>query len=230
MKTVLLFDVDGTLVTTGGAGRRALVRALAHWGASDGASFSFAGLTDRLIIRRSLAQAGMDVSETLIDRVIAAYLEVLADEVAATPAPDYRLLPGMLEALDALAGAAHVAVGLGTGNVERGARIKLERVGVAERFAFGGFGCDAEDRAELLRIGAERGAARLGAARDQCRVVVIGDTPLDIKAARAIGAEAFALAAGGTTLEELATHHPEHLYPSLAAPGARAALLGDTPR
>lgn len=226
MKTVLLFDVDGTLVTTGGAGRRALVRALAQWDASGGASFSFAGLTDRLIIRRSLVQAGLDVSEALIDRVIVAYLDVLADEVAATPAPDYRLLPGMLEALDALASAEHVAVGLGTGNVERGARIKLGRVGVAERFTFGGFGCDAEDRAELLRIGAERGAAQLGLARSACRVVVIGDTPLDIKAAHAIGAEAFALAAGGTSLEELAAHQPEHLYASLAAPGARGALLG----
>jgi phosphoglycolate phosphatase-like HAD superfamily hydrolase len=224
--TVLLFDIDGTLVTTGGAGRRAIVRALESWGAQDGAQFSFAGMTDRLIVRRALDRVGMHVTEELIDRVIVRYLEVLEDEVRATDPADYRLLPGMLEALDALVDRPQVAVGLGTGNVELGARIKLARVGVSDRFAFGGFGCDAEDRAELVRIGAERGAARLGAERAACRVVVIGDTPLDIAAARAVGAEAFAVATGGTPLAELAPHQPEHLYQSLAAEGALGALLG----
>jgi phosphoglycolate phosphatase-like HAD superfamily hydrolase len=116
-------------------------------------------------------------------------------------------------------------VGLGTGNIERGARIKLERVDLNPRFGFGGFGCDAEDRGELLRIGAERGAARLGVARAACRVVVIGDTPLDIAGARAIGAEAFAVATGAADPATLSAAQPDHLFESLAAPGAIPALL-----
>ncbi len=131
---------------------------------------------------------------------IAAYLAILAEELVASRAVVHA---GIEAALDAavIAGA---AVGLGTGNVRAGARLKLARVGLHERFAFGGFGCDHEARDALLRVGAERGASALGAPLDACRVVVVGDTPKDVAAARAIGAECLAVATGSFSTDALA--------------------------
>jgi phosphoglycolate phosphatase-like HAD superfamily hydrolase len=224
--TVLLFDVDGTLITTGGVGRRAVARALETRAPRARVDFSFAGMTDRLIVRQALESGGEVASEAAIDAIIDHYLEVLVDEVARADESSYRIHPGMREAIAAAERTEGVAVGLGTGNVERGARIKLERVGISDRFGFGGFGCDAEDRAKLIRVGAERGAARLGVLRERCRVVVIGDTPRDVAAAKAIGAESLAVATGTVAHEELAACSPSHLFASLAAPGALASLLG----
>ena len=223
--TILLFDIDGTLITTGGAGRRALEGALAAHGAAGTASFPFAGMTDPAIVRRSLSAAGRPANDRSIAAVLAAYAELLDDEVARANDDAYRLCDGILPALDAAARRPDCAVGLGTGNIRRGAEIKLRRVGIAERFAFGGFGSDAEDRAELLRIGARRGAAELGCALGDCRVVVIGDTPRDIEAARAAGADSIAVATGPVPLGELAAHAPSWLGQSLLAPGALDALL-----
>ncbi len=192
--------------------------------AAHGASFSFAGMTDRMIVRKALEEAGVEVTEATINATIARYLERLTAEVAAETV-EYLVHAGIMEALDAVAAVGRSAVGLGTGNVERGARIKLSRVSLNERFDFGGFGCDAEDRSELIRIGAERGAARLGQTREACRVVVIGDTPRDIAAARAIGAEVIAVATGMVSVDGLAAHDPDHLFADLTDRAALAALL-----
>src|SRR5437016_4224259 len=179
--TVLLFDVDGTLVTTGGAGRRAIERAFADLHGKAGAvAFDFSGMTDRAIVRAGFGAMGRTCNEPAIDAMLAAYLERLADEVRR--ATIYHLHAGMAEALDA-ALRPRFAVGLGTGNIREGARLKLDRVGIHGRFAFGGFGDDHEERVELIRIGAARGASRLGAPVAECRVVVIGDTPKDVAAA-----------------------------------------------
>jgi phosphoglycolate phosphatase-like HAD superfamily hydrolase len=113
------------------------------------------------------------------------------------------VLPGVPEILARLKERGGCAVGLGTGNIRRGAEIKLARGGLHQHFAFGGFGCDHEDRAELLRIGAERGAARLGRPRAACRVVVSGDTVRDVQAALAIGAACIGVGTGGIALAEL---------------------------
>jgi len=223
--TVLLFDIDGTLISTGGAGRRAIERALQVHGAADSARFSFAGMTDGAIVRRALSLAGRSTAPARMAAVLGSYVEFLADEVARASDAEYRLCDGVLLALDAAARTPDCAVGLGTGNVERGAQIKLARVGIAERFGFGGFGSDAEDRAEVLRIGAGRGAAAFGRAPADCRVVVIGDTPMDVAAARAIGADCIAVATGPVPRSELALHAPRWLYPSLLTPGAIDALL-----
>lgn len=229
MARILLFDIDGTLIRSGGAGTRALERAMQHALELDEvkADFSFAGLTDRLIFRRMLEANGHEASETLIERVLAHYPAILSEEVGG--AAGYRVNPGVAEALAALAfaGRSDRAVGLGTGNVEVGARIKLERADLNRHFPFGGFGCDAEDRAELLRIGAERGAARLGRALAECDVLVIGDTPLDVSAAHAIGARCLAVATGGATREALADAGADDLFDSLADPGALGVLLDD---
>ena len=160
--TVVLFDIDGTLLTCGGAGRAAMERAFVDvLGRSDTLDFPFGGMTDRAIARAGLTPGGA-VTEAKIDALIARYLLHLEEGVPR--AERYRVLDGVSAVLDLLAPLAHVAVGLGTGNVEAGARIKLTRGALWGRFAFGGFGCDSEDRAELLACGARRGTERVSGA------------------------------------------------------------------
>jgi phosphoglycolate phosphatase len=222
--TVLLFDIDGTLIDSGGAGRRSIERAFErrHGRRDACASIHFGGMTDRAIARAGLAAIGKDPTPDAITDLIAAYLEALAEEL---PASRAKVHAGIEAALDA-SHAAGAAVGLGTGNVHHGARLKLSRVGLFERFGFGGFGSDDEDRAALLRIGAERGSASLGARLDESRVVVIGDTPKDVAAARAIGVECLAVATGAFPADALAACGPTWVFRDLAEPGALTALLG----
>jgi phosphoglycolate phosphatase-like HAD superfamily hydrolase len=223
--TVLLFDIDGTIVTTGGAGRAAVDRAFERLaGRPDAcAGFGFGGMTDRAIVRAGLEAIGEEPTPGRIDEVIAIYLACLGEEVLR--ATEYRVHRGILRALDAAAGRAGFAVGLGTGNVREGARIKLDRVGLFDRFAFGGFGCDAEDRPALLAAGARRGAATLGASVEACRVVVIGDTPRDVAAGHAIGAEVVAVATGAFGRDELARSGPAFVFDDLDEDGAHDALF-----
>jgi phosphoglycolate phosphatase-like HAD superfamily hydrolase len=226
--SVFLFDIDGTLVTTGGAGRRSIERTFERvYDRPDACEqISFGGMTDRAIVRLALEAIGVVPTPSTIDAVLKAYVEVLEDEVARVADEHYRVHPGMLDAIETGARRG-VAVGLGTGNILQGAKVKLERVGLFERFAFGGFGSDAEDRTELLGIGAERGARWLGASLEECRVVVIGDTPKDVAAARGIGAECIAVATGGASAEELVAAGAERVFPNLAVDGALAALFED---
>ena len=226
--TVLLFDVDGTLVTTGGVGRRALEFAFerAHQRRDACRSFRLDGMTDRAIVRTALVAIGVEPSEERIDRVLADYLQVLGEEVAAAPAATYRVHAGMEAVLESAAARREMAVGLGTGNIREGARIKLERVGIYHHFPFGGFGCDAEERRALIRRGAERGAQRLGVPLEQCRVVIIGDTPKDIDAARAIGAESVGVGTASFTPAQLLAAGATHAFADLTAPGAAEAVLG----
>jgi phosphoglycolate phosphatase-like HAD superfamily hydrolase len=227
--TVLLFDVDGTLVTTGGVGRRALEIAFERsFGRRDACrTFRLDGMTDRAIVRTGLQAIAVEPTEALIDRILADYLLVLAEEVAAATDATYRLHAGMATTLDAAGAQREVAVGLGTGNIREGARIKLQRVGIYDRFGFGGFGCDAEDRTSLIRRGAERGATKLGADLADCRVVVIGDTPKDVAAARAIGAESVGVGTGSFSADQLLASGATHAFPNLAAAGAVEAVLGE---
>lgn len=224
-RTVYLFDIDGTLVSTGGAGRRAIERAFAeHTGAAAVLDFSFAGMTDRAIIRLGLTRASLAADEPAISAVLARYVSALETEVSSSAG--FIVHDGILAALDAAAAWPDCAVGLGTGNIRDGARVKLGRVGLFERFAFGGFGCDSEDRAELLRVGAERGAAMLGLPRSDCRVVVIGDTPKDVAAALAIGAEAIGVGTGLFSPQELLACGASRAFKSLDDAGAIEALRG----
>jgi phosphoglycolate phosphatase-like HAD superfamily hydrolase len=221
--TVLLFDIDGTLVTTAGAGRRAIERTfLLRYGRDDGLrDVHFGGMTDRAIARAGLVGLGEPAegpeAERAIDGILAQYIEVLTDELAREPR--FRLHAGVLELLDALAPRPATAIGLGTGNVRAGARVKLTRVGILERFAFGGFGCDHEQRAELLRIGSARGASLLGCAAGDCRVVVVGDTPHDVAAARAIGAASIGVGTGGCERDRMHAAGATWAFDDLGAPG-----------
>jgi phosphoglycolate phosphatase len=197
--TVLLFDIDGTLISAGGAGRRAVERAfLSVCGRADSLEgVAFNGLTDPIIVRAGLERLGLAPDAERVDAILAAYLAVLPDELARATA--FHVKPGVEPLLGALAGRDGVAVGLGTGNLRAGAMLKLARGGLHGHFAFGGYGCDHAERAELLRVGARRGADRLGVPVDACRVVVIGDTPRDVAAARAIGAACIGVGTGGCT-------------------------------
>jgi phosphoglycolate phosphatase len=223
--TILLFDIDGTLITSGGAGRRAMERAFEErYGNREACRFRYDGMTDLQIARQTLVTLGVEPTRAAMDESIRLYLRFLEEEIARTDHALYRLHEGITPALGAARARGH-GIGLGTGNVHEGARIKLERVGVFEEFAFGGFGSDAEDRTELLRHGAERGAAHLGAALDACRVVVIGDTPKDVAAAHGIGAECIGVGTGSFSAAELATAGAKYAFASLSEPGALDALL-----
>ena len=228
--TVLLFDIDGTLLTMAGVGRRALERAFAvhHRSGTSLDGIQFDGMTDRAIVRAALATMGEPTdgtaAVTTMDAILGSYVALLTEEVAQTVG--LGLHRGILAVLDAAAGWPGVALGLGTGNIRDGARVKLEHVGIFDRFGFGGFGCDHEERPELLRIGATRGAACLGVPLAACRVVVIGDTPRDVTAAHAIGAEAIGVATGRFGVADLEAAGAMVAFADLAEPGALVALRG----
>ncbi len=222
---IILFDIDGTLISTHGAGGRAFKRALREQiGAVAPLDLVFAGGTDRALAREGLASAGLDVDEAMVDRVLERYLTYL--EGALRESHRYTVFSGVMDTLDALSERDDMAVGLGTGNIERGARIKLAHGGLNDYFSFGGFGCDAADRGELIRAGAMRGAARLGASLEECRVVVVGDTTRDVAAAKTIGAECLAVTTGGGSREELMATGATHCVDSLADPRALKMMVG----
>ena len=225
--TIFLWDVDGTLVSTAGAGRRAIELTFRRrYGRPDVVNFPFDGMTDPNIIGQGLAALGMtaEAAARELPEILPEYLVILAEVCAA--ATNFRVHSGIEAALALCRDRPGFAVGLGTGNVEAGAHLKLARVDLSRHFAFGGFGSDHADRAELLAIGARRGRARLGIGEGRCRVVVIGDTPKDIAAARAIGAESIAVATGSYSVEDLRGQGATHAVPDLADPAATRALLG----
>ncbi len=214
------------MISTGGVGRRALERAFAQlFGRPDAcAHFRFDGMTDRMIARLGLEAAGAAVSEQAIDEVLSQYLRELEVEIAQADMQRYRVHAGVHAALEA-ARQVGAAIGLGTGNIRDGARLKLDRVSLYQRFPFGGFGCDHVDRVELIRKGAERGADALGVALPECRVVVIGDTPKDVAAAKGVGAECLGVGTGSFTPGQLLAAGATHAFTNLEQPGAIEAML-----
>lgn len=222
--TVILFDVDGTLITCGGAGRRAMRAAFRETvGDERACDFPFAGSTDRAIARQGLRAGGVAVDDAAIEGLLERYLAHLGPALEASPG--YAVLPGVVRLMDALANCEGIAVGLGTGNVEAGARAKLRPGGISERFGFGGFGCDHERRERLIAAGAARGAARLGRGVEDCRVVVVGDTPLDVAAARANGADCVGVATGPYAAEVLLEAGAMAAFADLTDPRALPMLL-----
>ncbi len=226
--TVLLFDIDGTLVTTGGVGRRAVERAFerAHGRADACSLVRFDGMTDRSITRLGLQAIGVPASDEAIQALLDIYLGELQSELLLSTPETYSVHAGVPEALSA-ANARGMALGLGTGNLQEGARLKLEHVGLYHHFGFGGFGSDHELRVELIRVGAERGARQLGLPVSACRVVIIGDTPKDVDAARGIGAESIGVGTASFSAQQLLEHGATFAFDDLLAPGALTALLGD---
>lgn len=204
---LLLFDVDQTLLVSGGAGRRAMDRAIEElYGVENAFSGTQpAGKTDPVIFREMLDRAGVAVDdwEGATTAIAERYLEHLAREVP--PSPRARLMPGVVELLETLHGRRDVALGLLTGNLEGGARLKLGRFGLNRFFAFGAFSSDHVERPRLVPVAVARAEAycrrRIGLGP---HVVIIGDSPLDVACALANGATAVAVATGSSTPAELA--------------------------
>jgi len=222
---VLFFDVDGTLVSSGGAGARALERALRDVAHIEGAlaGVRFDGATDLWLVREALAARALPHSRELALAVLDRYVELLPEEIEGSAG--YHLLPGVPELLAALADRG-APLGLCTGNVALGARAKLARGGIEGRFAFGGFGNDAEERADILAAGLRRAAEALGRTIEPREAWVIGDTPKDVAAALARGVRCLAVASGRFSAGELRAAGAHEAVESLAAPGVAELLLG----
>ena len=193
-RSYLLFDIDGTLLNSDGAGRAALERALAEATGVVGAmaGVAFQGRTDRWILGEVTRHTGLDIDRAAF---LPRYYEILEDELSRR---EPEALPGAHALLEALAARDEAVLGLGTGNLRRGAFLKLAAAGLDGYFETGGFGDDHLDRAELLR----EGAHAVGWAPGE-RLVVVGDTEHDVRAARAVGAFVLAVATGTRSVEEL---------------------------
>lgn len=202
---LVLFDVDGTLLTTGRRTRGLLGRALTEvFGPVPGLShYDFAGKTDPRIVLDLAASAGVADAEARagLPRVRARYLAILEDGL---PAGSVSVLPGVVELLERLAAAGDLALGLLTGNWRRGAEVKLERAGLGGRFGFGAFGDDGIDRHELPPVALARAQAATGRPFAAAETLVVGDTPHDVACARAHGMRSLAVATGSASAEALA--------------------------
>ena len=202
---LFLFDIDQTLINTGGAGLRALDRACQRLfnfeNAMDGISPH--GKTDPAIAREILGvRFGSGAAHNgQIATLIEAYISFLKDEVYTSAT--YKVLPGIVSLLDELLRRQGVMLGLATGNVEPGARIKLDRGDLNRYFTFGGFGSDSEDRTELVRRAAEKAAGKIGRPIEASNIFVIGDTPLDIDAGKRAGFKTVGVGTGRYTADQL---------------------------
>jgi phosphoglycolate phosphatase-like HAD superfamily hydrolase len=215
---VCFFDIDGTLISSGGAGKSALEAALAEEFGITGPieKLPLGGRTDMAILGDLLRMYELAESAENGARLIDAYLRHLPRCLATGCG---RVLPGIVELLAHLQGRDDVAVGLLTGNVRAGAQAKLRHFGLDEHFAFGGFGDCHHDRDDVAREALAEAHQHLNGAVVPERVWVIGDTPLDVRCARAIGARAVAVLTGWHTREELAETRPDLLLEDLSDPG-----------
>jgi phosphoglycolate phosphatase-like HAD superfamily hydrolase len=224
VKTLLLWDIDGTLITSGHAGMHAMRLGLRDALGIDGSldDIEFAGRTDRWIIRRIFEKFDVPHTEENFDRYIAGYIAALP---GALHNPRARVLGGARELLAAAAARADVAQGVLTGNLRAGARAKLSHHGLWDYFPFGAFADDAEFRNDLGPHALRRAHAHTGTTFALDRVWIIGDTTHDIACARAIGARVLAVATGSHTTEELSAHAPDALLPDLADAAAFWKLI-----
>ncbi|MGB6223068.1 HAD family hydrolase [Haloferula sp.] len=197
-----LFDIDGTLVDTGGAGMKALKEATrVHFGA-EGPELDLAGSTDLGLVAGMLAHFGQPEQVEGIESFFAVYLERLEWNLS-NGGFEGRVLPGVTELLDRLAGNDEVTVGLLTGNIAAGAATKMRHYGLHHHFGFGAYGCDFADRNKLGPVALERAADFAGRNFSPEETLVIGDTPKDIACAHAMGARCLAVATGGFSEQEL---------------------------
>lgn len=209
MRTVVLFDVDGTLVRTGGSGRRALDRAFEDlWGLKEASrTLDFSGKPDlRNFTEVFEANFRRRPTPRELSRAAAAYLRCLPEEVRrSVRARTYEVVEGAGELLRELSRRSNVKLGLGTGNFEKGARIKLGPSGLSRYFRFGGFGEDGYDRHHILMAGVRRSRAV------RADVLIVGDTPIDVEAGRRAGYRTAAVSSGFSTLRALKASKPDHL-------------------
>jgi len=218
-----LFDIDGTLLASGGAGKAALESAFAEiFGVALRVQIPYSGRTDRAISRDLLRLHEVEDSPSNWERLRDAYLARLPDSLNRH---DGRVLPGILTLLQTLRNRDDVAMGLLTGNVRAGAQVKLGHYGLFEHFSFGGFGDHHFDRDDVAREALAAVHTHLGARIMTDRIWVIGDTPLDVQCARAIGARVVAVATGVHTIDQLSECKPDISLPDLSDPTAFLNML-----
>jgi phosphoglycolate phosphatase-like HAD superfamily hydrolase len=215
----VLFDVDGTLISTGGAGARSWRHAfdVLHGVPADIGQFTDAGMTDPVVARLTFESAvGHAPSPTELATVMAAYLDRLPYEVEHSER--YRVLDGAEDLLPRLGQREGVLLGITSGAVEAAAHIKLARAGFNRYFPFGGYGSDSPDRVELTKRAIERGGRLIGDEIDPATVFVVGDTPNDVAAAHGAGCVAVATATGHFSHEQLEATGAEYVLDSLRQP------------
>jgi phosphoglycolate phosphatase len=216
---LVLFDIDGTLLSSEGMGRASMQRALDEvFGSPGNPAYRYDGKTDRQIVREVMRMEGH--SDEHIDSRMEKLMELYLDGLRAGAKSgkfNVKPLAGVRKILDALEARDDVVLGLLTGNIAPGARIKLSAAGLdPDRFRVNAFGSDHESRPELPGIAQRRASEVLGLSIAGDRLVVIGDTPADIACGRSLGARSIGVASGHYTVEQLMAHKPYAALPSLA--------------
>ena len=214
---LVLFDIDGTILRSNGAGRRAMLAALREvFGAAGPEDHRYDGKTDPQIVREVMRLEGHHDAhiDERMDALMALYLVQLERELQHT-----RTLvhPGIFELLDALEERHDTILGLLTGNLREGAYAKLRAAGIdPDRFRVGAFGSDHEHRPELPAVARQRAHIELGVNLEGEHLVVIGDTPADIECGRSLGVRAIGVATGAYSVDELRQHSPHAVFETLA--------------
>jgi phosphoglycolate phosphatase len=236
-KKLILFDIDGTLIVSGGAGARAMTRAFEDtWGLSDALRHvDVAGRTDNIILEDALRATGIVAEGEPLDRFKRVYCGYLRDELLSGNGASHGnstgngrpkcVLPGILPLLDALSARPDVSLALLTGNFPESAEIKLRHFDLWGYFEWGVYGNEATDRHDLLPIAIQRHLDRGASSIDPADVVIVGDTPHDISCAHRGGAKAIAVATGNFTLDALSDCRPDVLCRDLTDHAPFFALL-----
>jgi phosphoglycolate phosphatase-like HAD superfamily hydrolase len=228
VRRLVLFDIDGTLLSAGGVSARALEAALAETFGTAGpaAGYDYSGKTDPQIVRELMRGAGFDdpVIEERRPLALERYRACLADWIR----PEHvRAKPGVLPLLEALGREPGVKLGLLTGNLEPCARLKLEPIGANRFFAFGAFGSDDEDRYRLAPVALARAREATGIAFEGREAVIVGDSVHDVLCGRGVGVRAVAVATGKTAASTLADAGADALLPDFSdAAASLRAILG----
>jgi phosphoglycolate phosphatase-like HAD superfamily hydrolase len=224
-RRLILWDIDSTLVNTGSAGLHALVRATIEWvgGEGDLSGVEIAGRTDRAIAHQILEKYSRPNTSANVDSFLDRYVSLLPEEL---PKRDGRILPGVRDLLEDLSRQPDKTLGLLTGNLERGARLKLEHYDLWRFFPFGAFADDHHDRNALGPCALTRAVAHAGCDFLPEQVDVIGDTGHDIACGKAFGARTVAVATGSWSRERLAECQPDFLFDDLANVDEVKRMLG----
>jgi phosphoglycolate phosphatase len=226
MVRLVLFDIDGTLIRTGGAGVRAFAQAFAaEFDIVDGvAQLKFAGRTDSGLVREVFEAQGVALTQENFHRFYDRYVFLLEEQLNEGQGGAIAGVWNFLRQLEALP--RPPLIGLLTGNIRLGAELKLRRFGLWETFHTGGFGDDHEDRNQITAIARDRGCRVLRENLRGEQIVVVGDTPHDIRCGQFIGAKVLAVATGGAKLEELQKHKPDWAVEDLTRVSAKEICNG----
>jgi phosphoglycolate phosphatase-like HAD superfamily hydrolase len=225
MEHLVLFDIDCTLIDGHGAGKRAVLRALREVYGAEGdlGDYSFHGRTDPGIVRDLAAlwtatehrdgDGDGNAIEERLEACLARYVELLREELAKE---SVELLPGVRQLVTALAADRSAVLGLLTGNVEAGARLKMASTGLLPLFRVAAYGSDSGDRPELPAVAVKRAEALTGRRFTGKAIVIIGDTPADVTCGAHLGVRAIAVATGRYSVRELAAYAPDLIYEDLS--------------